>query len=165
MQRPLQVRTSSSAAPRWTTVALSSFFAATLAACSQAPTARSDAVADAAPTAKRYPPGTAAALSINSAASLPSSDPFQIAMTCVAALQVTSQFLEGRSAELPPGTIDALRKAGSYFHDKVLSESRVAGAQVVNPAAMIQQRVEQAQEQPAAQIRIAMACLKTISST
>jgi hypothetical protein len=141
-------------------IAAAGLIAIALSGCSKNPDASAD---DAVEPSSKYPPGTAAALSVNSAAGLPNSDPFQTAATCLAALQVTTQFLEGRSAELPAGAMDALRKATTYFRGKALSEARVG--EVAGPEAAIEQKVEEAQAQPAPQVRIAMACLQTISSS
>lgn len=124
--------------------------------------ARSDATANAAMSAEyEFPPGSAQALSITGAASLLEAGQEMTAVNCAAAIHVTSNLLRDMAQGSGHAEQAALEQAEAIYRQRALA---IDTTSATRKGEAIDEQIELAQVAPASQARLAVACLRQVSS-
>lgn len=113
---------------------------------------------------KEYPPGAAAALSLVGSPTSLEGGPFERAVACAAALNITSETVTRIGLASGEKEMNALREAENLFRRQALAQSAGSEEGGRDPSAAVDALVLQERDNPAAQLKLAMTCVQSLEA-
>lgn len=123
-----------------------------------------DTAKDRSASLKEYPLGAAAALSLAGSPISQEGGPFEKAVACAAALSIASEIITRVGLGTGDKEVNALREAENLFRRQALAESAGIEERGQHPSEAVAALVLQEKENPAAQLKLAAACVQALET-